>query len=229
MSLLPTGTGWKVWSPRRNVFADAVPVPSRAVGTVPERSVAEPLVAMAARPVILLVAMEAEALMSALTMVPSAILSDVTAESAILAVVTLPSVGVRVLVTLGSLASSLADSDADRPVTCDCATVTGSEPAEPWLEACVDGVRASVSRVSEPSTTCVDEALPAAGASLVAAVPTPSSLVLSAADIEPAADVVAAAMLTTGVVVPVATAMGAVPVTLVTVPDPALASTHSVS
>jgi len=46
----------------------------------------------------------------------------------------------------------------------------------------------------------------------------PSNFVLSAALILPAAEVVAAAIETTGVVVPVVTLIGAVPVTLVTVP-----------
>ena len=49
-----------------------------------------------------------------------------------------------------------------------------------------------------------------------------SSLALSVADIAPGADDVAASIVMTGVVVPVATLMGAVPVTLVTVPVPAL-------
>ena len=48
----------------------------------------------------------------------------------------------------------------------------------------------------------------------------PSNLVLSTALILPAAEVVAAAIETTGVVVPVATLIGNVPVTTVTVPFP---------
>jgi hypothetical protein len=47
-----------------------------------------------------------------------------------------------------------------------------------------------------------------------------SSFVLSAALIEPAADVVAALMLIAGVVVPFETAIGVLPVTEVTVPVP---------
>jgi hypothetical protein len=138
MSLFPTGIGWKVWSPRRNVLADAVPVPSRAVGTVPaERSDAEPLVATVARPVI----------------VPAA-----------------------------------------------CVPV--------WL------ARAR-SVASEEFAVAPDA--------------TPSTFALSLEDMEPAAEVVAAAMLTTGVVVPVATEMGAVPETFVTVPEPLLASTQAVA
>ena len=52
---------------------------------------------------------------------------------------------------------------------------------------------------------------------MVAPLATPSSLVLSAADIEPAAEVVAAVMPIAGAVPPV-DVMGAVPVTSVTVP-----------
>jgi hypothetical protein len=57
----------------------------------------------------------------------------------------------------------------------------------------------------------------------VAPVAIPSSLVLSAADIAPAADTVALEIETEGVLVPVATWIGATPVTLVTVPVLAVA------
>jgi hypothetical protein len=50
-------------------------------------------------------------------------------------------------------ADGMPASAAASPVTCDCASVTGSEPPEACVEAWLTGVRASDKRESSPAAT----------------------------------------------------------------------------